>query len=258
MQKKRRINILLGILGIGAGLSCLSFFFSLNKGPVSAAETMLQTYDLVIKHAQILDGTGEKAVFRGDIAIKGGKIAKVGYVSENELKGLKKVPVFDAGGLTVMPFPLSQVHTQEVVEHLFCTSYPRYPAQYLFFQEGEYAMQSLLQVAKQRGETAEKTFATLRGQLPVNTKVYLLPLQMDENKLAEGSYPVEQLVAFQTGDLASAMGSEDAGRIKEGCTADLYFFIAHHYDEKSLQELLLKGELPTLALSCKEGKLSRQ
>lgn len=258
MQKKRCITLLLGILGIGAGLFCLSWFFSLNKGPVSAAETMVQTYDLVIKHAQILDGTGEKAVFRGDIAIKEGKIAKVGYVTEKELKGLKKVPVFDAGGLTVMPFPLSQLHTKEVVEHLFRTSYPRYPAHYLFFQEGDYAMRSLLQVAKQRGETPEKTFAALCGQLPVNTKVYLLPLEMDENKLDEGSYPVEQLVAFQTGDLALAMGAKDVGRIKEGCTADLYFFIAHHYDEKALQEVLLKGELPTLAISCKEGKLSRQ
>lgn len=257
-MQKRRITLLLGILGIAAGVSCFLGFFSLPKEPVSAAETITATYDLVIKHAQILDGTGEKAIFRGDIAIKDGKIAKVGYVAENELNGFKKVPVFDAGGLTVMPCPLKQIQSNGVVEHLFRTSYPRYPAHYLYFQEEPYAMRNLLQVAKQRGETPEKTFAALCEQLPSNAKVYLLPLELDEKKLEEGSYGVEKLVAFLTGDLALTMGEKEVGRIQEGCIADLHFFITREYDEKMLFELLLKGETPTIAVCCKHGKLSRQ
>ena len=37
-------------------------------------------YDLVIKEAQILDGTGAPS-FPGDVAVKDGKIAAVGSVS---------------------------------------------------------------------------------------------------------------------------------------------------------------------------------
>ena len=39
------------------------------------------TYDLLIKEAQVIDGTGSPA-FSGDVAVKDGKIAEVGKVTE--------------------------------------------------------------------------------------------------------------------------------------------------------------------------------
>lgn len=258
-MSRKNIFLLLGILAIGISLTAFSSFYSVGKGQVvSAAETVAGSYDLVIKHAQIMDGTGEKAVYRGDIAIKDGKIVKTGFVTENELSGPRKIPVFDAGGLTVMPFPVSLNKGDQLVEHLFVTSYPRYPAYYLYFQEGDYAGLNLLQVARQKEEKPEQTFKALCAQLPENTKVYLLPVALDEQKVSTNSYSVEELVAFYTGELAAALGRKDTGTIEAGRNADLYFFITHHYDEQSLRELLYKGEFPALALSCKTGELTRE
>jgi hypothetical protein len=257
--RKKNIFLLLGILATTVSLTAFSSFYSAGIGQaVSAAETVSGSYDLVIKYAQIMDGTGEKAVYRGDIAIKDGKIVKVGYVAENELAGPKRVSVFDAGGLTVMPFPVSINRGDQLVEHLFATSYPRYPAHYLYFQDGDYAGLNLLQVARQKGEKPEQTFKALCVQLPENTKVYLLPVASDEQKGGKDSYSVEELVAVYTGELAAALGRKDAGTIEAGRNADLYFFITHHYDEQSLRELLYNGEFPALALSCKQGELTRE
>lgn len=258
-MRKKNIFLLLGILAITISLTAFSSFYSAGKGQVvSAAETVAGSYDLVIKHAQIMDGTGEKAVYRGDIAIKGGKIVKIGYVAEDELTGPKRVPVFDAGGLTAMPFPVSINRGDQLVEHLFITSYPRYPAHYLYFQDGDYAGLNLVQVAKQKGEKPEQTFKALCARLPENTKVYLLPVALDERKVGTDSYSVEELVAFYTGELAAALGRKDTGTIEAGCNADLYFFITHHYEEQSLRELLYNGEFPAMALSCKKGELTRE
>lgn len=54
-------------------------------------------YDLIIKNANIVDGTGSPA-FSADIAIKDGKIALVGYAGENAAQ------VIDAKGLTATEF----------------------------------------------------------------------------------------------------------------------------------------------------------
>ena len=53
-------------------------------------------YDLIIKNASVLDGTGADA-FLSDVAIKDGKIAKIG----KELSGADKI--IDATGLTLSP-----------------------------------------------------------------------------------------------------------------------------------------------------------
>ena len=53
-------------------------------------------YDLIIKNASVLDGTGADA-FKSDIAIKDGKIAKLG----TGLEGAERT--IDATGLTVSP-----------------------------------------------------------------------------------------------------------------------------------------------------------
>lgn len=53
-------------------------------------------YDLIIKNANVLDGTGADA-FLSDVAIKDGKIAKIG----KELSGADKI--IDATGLTLSP-----------------------------------------------------------------------------------------------------------------------------------------------------------
>lgn len=68
-----------------------------------------QNYDLIIRHGQILDGTGAPAV-EGDVAIKGGRIAAVGKfdgAATNEI---------DAHGLVIAPgFIDVHTHAEDVL-----------------------------------------------------------------------------------------------------------------------------------------------
>jgi hypothetical protein len=242
LQRLKIIIILgiLGVLGIASYVMVFQFF---------AGQTV--SYDLVIKHVQILDGTGEKEIYRGDIAVKDGRIAEIGQIaSQNH-------PVFDAGGLTVMPVPPKIEKTDGLAEHLFRTSFPRYPAHYLYFQEDSGEVEeglNLAQLAQQRGETPEETFYYLQSRLPVTTKVYLVPLELEEQRLQAGDYALAQLVAYCTGFPAMTAGKTDVGMIKPGYKADLSFFISHDYEEETLKRLFLKGECPGAALLLHEGK----
>ena len=56
-----------------------------------------QEFDLLIREGSIVDGTGNPS-FRGDIAIKGGKIAAMG-----KIRAAKAGRAIDASGLTVAP-----------------------------------------------------------------------------------------------------------------------------------------------------------
>jgi len=240
----RRLKII--ILLVFVAVISYGFYFFLFTAIQADENVQLPnketTYDLVIKHALILDGTGEKERFRGDIAIKNGRIVEVGSVRELDF------PTFDAGGLTVMPMPVRPTKDNEAVEHLFKNSYPRYPAHYLYFQDGPYQGYNLAQVSQQRGETLQNTFKHLQMQLSAMTKVLLVPLELGEESLPE-------LAAYLTGNPAKAMKKDNLGMIKPGYKADLYFFITRDYDEESLKQLFLKGKLPEPALYCQEGKL---
>src|SRR5437764_15203390 len=54
------------------------------------------SHDLVIRGATVVDGLGHDAL-RADVAVKDGRIAKIGEV------GVDAAKVIDAGGLTLMP-----------------------------------------------------------------------------------------------------------------------------------------------------------
>jgi N-acyl-D-amino-acid deacylase len=70
----------------------------LGLGNASAAERPSgATYDVVISNGRIVDGTGNPW-FYGDLAIKGGKIAKIGKIDPKAGKR-----VIDAKGLAVSP-----------------------------------------------------------------------------------------------------------------------------------------------------------
>ena len=241
-------GVKIAIILVFAALISYGFYFFLFTALQAEEDIQLTrqeiTYDLVIKHALILDGTGEKERFRGDIAIKDGRIVEVGSVQEQDF------PTFDAGGLTVMPLPVRPVKddTNTVVEHLFKTSYPRYSAYYLYFQDAPYQGFNLAQISRQRGESPQKAFKDLQIQLPDMTKVILVPLELGEESLPG-------LAAYLTGNPAIAMGKYDLGMIKPDYKADLYFFITRDYDEESLKQLFLKGKLPEPALYCQGGKL---
>ncbi|MEJ7692895.1 D-aminoacylase [Daejeonella sp.] len=64
---------------------------------LTRAQTAQTIADIIIRNGKVLDGTGN-SWFYGDVAIKDGKILKVGY-----LNGLKATKIIDAKGLIVAP-----------------------------------------------------------------------------------------------------------------------------------------------------------
>lgn len=92
----RKIIVLLSIV------ICFVFY--------SSAQSTNRTFDLVIKNARIVDGTGNPW-FKADVGIKDKQIAKIGVIAENEA-----IEVFDAKNQIVAP-GFIDVHTH--VENIF-------------------------------------------------------------------------------------------------------------------------------------------
>src|SRR5262249_20920712 len=61
-----------------------------------ANREIIMAYDLLIKNGRIIDGSGMPA-FRGDVAVRGGKIVELGKLSGTATR------VIDADGLVVSP-----------------------------------------------------------------------------------------------------------------------------------------------------------
>jgi N-acyl-D-amino-acid deacylase len=86
--------------------SILLIFLGFFMAPALPAET----YDLIVRHGRIVDGTGNPAFF-GDVAIKSGRIAAMGRVS-----GEAKQEI-DAKGLIVAPgFIDIHTHADEITD----------------------------------------------------------------------------------------------------------------------------------------------
>src|SRR5687767_15915259 len=94
-------------------LSVLLFFaLSASSVNVVLAQPEADSYDLVIINARIVDGTGNPW-FRGSIAVKDGKIAKVGRFADAETKH-----VIDAKGQIVAPgFIDVHAHTEDIFDN---------------------------------------------------------------------------------------------------------------------------------------------
>ena len=72
--------------------------------------SVAQNYDLIIRHGRVIDGTGNPAFF-GDLAIKGGRIVRIG-----KIEGIATTEI-DAKGLVVAPgFIDVHTHADDIAE----------------------------------------------------------------------------------------------------------------------------------------------
>ncbi|MDM7921694.1 MAG: D-aminoacylase [Pyrinomonadaceae bacterium] len=79
-----------------------------------------ESFDIVINNARIIDGTGNPW-FRGSVAIKNGRIARVGWFDTSSAK-----QVIDAKGLIVAPgFIDVHAHTENVFDHPLAENFIR-------------------------------------------------------------------------------------------------------------------------------------
>src|SRR5688572_4929764 len=93
-------------------LQCCIIILSIFFGSVAPGWSRSPSYDLVIINARIVDGTGNPW-FRGSIAIKDGRVAKVGRFEKAETKY-----VIDAKGQIVAPgFIDVHTHAEDVYNH---------------------------------------------------------------------------------------------------------------------------------------------
>src|SRR5262249_37702179 len=98
------------IIGAAAGLLCILTLSSGETPPKTGASTSFETYDTIIRHGRVVDGSGNPA-FYGDIAIKDGRIAAIGRVT-----GQGKTEI-DAKGLILAPgFIDVHTHADEIAE----------------------------------------------------------------------------------------------------------------------------------------------
>lgn len=227
----RRLSAILLILVLG--------FFSYSL--ISKKEKK-EPYDVIIKYVNILDGTGEKQIFKGNIGIRNGYIESVGYINDNES------PSFDASGLTAIPFPLPFSKNKKMLEHLYQYSYPRYPAERIYLMTSPYAGRSLLEVSQEKGFTALETYKYLWDEL-ADQKVILIPKEYVVKKK-----DIVNLLAGLTGKRAEYLGIKDSGVIKESYKADIYLYNTKDYSEEKLMELLLSGKLPEPLYKIRDGR----
>jgi len=76
------------------GFGVLSIFFA----TLFSAQVHAETYDLIIRHGRVVDGTGNPAFF-ADVAVTNGRIAAIGVINgdakqEVDAKGLIVAPGF--------------------------------------------------------------------------------------------------------------------------------------------------------------------
>lgn len=245
----------LKIIAIAVILGFLFYIFSFNllmglkvKGYKYLFRST-EPFDLVIKHAMILDGSGENEKYRADIAVRDGVIEAVGYVNP------KNSPVYDAGGLTAIPVTIPIEKTDDTLEHLLSTSYPRYMPQEIYFTEGEYKGLSLLEAAETQGLSVIQTHKNITTKLGPQAKILIIPFEYVE----EDTQPnLTQLLARLTGLRAAYFGKMNSGMIKAGFQADINFIKTSDYTDVRLIEVLKKGILPKPLIKLEKGILLSQ
>lgn len=246
MYRIKRLTLVLIVLIISF-IAVLSVLQGLKNKGYSYLFHTNKPYDLVIKYAQILDGAGENKAFRGDIAVRDGKIVGVGYVNAQDS------PVFDAGGLTIIPWPIKIEKTEEALEHLLRHSYPRYPADQIFLQDPPYEGLSLRQAAYELGMGVDSAYKILEKQAEPETKVWLIPFDFAKDKFSN-----EELLAQLTGYRAEFFGLQDQGIIRKDYKADFYIYKSRDVSAESLNVLLKRGRIPEPIYKVKEGNFTQQ
>src|SRR3954471_14401163 len=97
-------------------VSCVfAFSFALVSSQIAQAET----YDLIVRHGRVVDGTGNPAYF-ADVAITNGRIAAIGRIEGDAKQEI------DAKGLIVAPgFIDVHTHADEVADMPYAENFIR-------------------------------------------------------------------------------------------------------------------------------------
>lgn len=241
MLKRLLLGVfIIAFVGISTYLIVFNILHGLKIRGYDYLFTAKEPYDLVLKHALVLDGTGERESFRADIAIRKGEIVGVGYVNPKESS------VFDAGGLTVIPAPL-KIESGEAVACRLADAYPRYLAEEVFLQEGAYAGLNLAEAAHAAGCTPDELHNSLKNE---NSKAQARIIALKRKE----EMSVKEMLARLTGYRAEFQNLTGRGTVVTGSRADFYIFETEKFSEGILLELFSRGSFPEPVFIMQDGK----
>jgi len=230
-------------VGLFSYLIILNIFTGLKINGYDYLFIAKEPYDLVLKHAMVLNGTGEEELYRADIAIRNGYIVGVGYINPKESL------VFDAGGLTIIPWPIRIEAGDKVVEHLLKNVYPRYSADEVFLQNEPYQGLSITEAAIFAELTPLELMNSLIKSDNTVAKVLIAPIIIKKEEAS-----AKEMLARLTGYRAEFLEIEDRGIIDSGKKADFYIFKTRDYVDEKLIELLRRGAVPEPLYKVQNGK----
>lgn len=224
------------LMGIGILTLVFSFFtafFGLELYKNAGAEDLFRAhtpYDLVIKNARIIDGTGS-AVFRGELGIRKGVIMKIAKQIEGD--GLL---VFDGAGFTIAPNKVEWPENVGWIQRDLATAVLRYPAHRLIVKETA--------ISNWQGRSVKAILAG--GKITVaelvknkNTKVLVAP-EMADLEDSNTSINAFYLITGWRGEVLN----KNIGKIKEGFPANLIIFNHREIKDNQLLNYLKQEKLP--------------
>jgi len=230
-----KIFKLLGVALLSLILSFFVFFIVLEVAKHTGGSEQFRAhnpYDLVIKNARIIDGTGGEIV-HADIGIRGKVIIKVG-------KNLKtdKARVFDAAGYTIAPNKVEWPEDLDWVKRDLASGLVRYPENRL-----------LIAAAQEKEWQGKSVRALLNGENIIKdvlahdtTALAWVAPRLDLPENSESVVKAFYLLSGWRGELLN----KNIGKIKEGYPADLVVFNHREIGDEQLLKYLNAEKLPPI------------
>ncbi|MGI6225385.1 MAG: hypothetical protein ACOYJ1_03935 [Peptococcales bacterium] len=225
------------LVGIGLLTFLLSFFafFSLLEIYKHSSDAKVfgvqESYDLVIKNARIIDGSGGD-VFQADIGIKDKIIMKID--KRINTKGAK---ILNATGYTVAPNKVAWSDNLDGVKHSLVSAIGRYPDYRIIVaeaQSADWCGQSVQALLSSKNVTRE---------MLINDKSALAIIAPQIAKI-EGD-DISQAFYQLSGWRGELLG-EDKGKIKEGYLAQLVVYNHREINDERLLSYLKQEKLPPI------------
>jgi hypothetical protein len=225
------------LLGIGLVTLLLSFlivFLGLEIYKHTVAQDLFRArnpYDLVIKNARIIDGTGQE-VYRGDIGIRNNVIMNVGKKLETE-----GAIIFDASGYTVAPDKVEWPKTLDWLERDLASSLLRYPYHRIIVKEAS----NPHWIGKSVKALLANEQTTIAQLAKDNRGMALIAPKLDEPE-ADNLFTAFYRI---TGWRSELLGKK-TGKIKEGFQAKLVVFNHRLLKDDQIIKYLIQEKLPPI------------
>jgi len=233
-EKNMKILKLIGIGFLSLLVSFFVFFAGLEAYKHTSGAQLFRAqnpYDLVIKNARIIDGTGGE-IYRADIGIRDNIIIKIGKRLNTE-----KAKIFDAAGYTVAPHKVEWVESLGCIKRDLASALVRYPENRIIISKAK------------NSQWEGKSVKALLSNPAISKNI----LEADRSAVAFISPVLKETEAndintayYQISGWRGELLAQDIGKIKPGFPASLVIFNHRELNNEKLLDYLLQEKLPPL------------